>query len=149
MGLAQLLGGIVVLVAGLAITFAASQLPYMSEFGPGPGLLPLWIGIVLSACAVGLIVKAAKGYGEQTGAFFQARTKQVVFIFATLVATILLIRVLGLSIALALFSGFTARMTGPHGMVLCVSMAVVTAVAVKLIFGHMLDIPIPKGIVGF
>jgi hypothetical protein len=28
-------------------------------------------------------------------------------------------------------------------------MAVVTAAAVRLIFGHMLDIPLPKGFIGF
>ena len=51
MGVANLLAGIVVLLFGSLVAFSASQLPYKGEYGPGPGFLPLWIGIALIGCA--------------------------------------------------------------------------------------------------
>jgi len=48
MRFADLLGGVVVLLFGLSVVFFSSQLPYTSEYGPGPGLLPLWLGVGLA-----------------------------------------------------------------------------------------------------
>lgn len=148
MGIANVLGGVVALILGLCITFFASQLPYQAEYGPGPGLLPLWIGIGLSACAILTIIKAISQYRRQEGKFFQPKTRQVLFILATLVVTFLLVPFLGLSLDLALFTGFTMRSTGRHGWAFCGFMAVATAAAVRIIFGYMLDIPLPKGFIG-
>ncbi len=148
MGAANLIGGACVLVLGLVITYLSSQMTYMSEFGPGPGLLPLWIGIALSGCAVLTILRAIAQYKRQEGKFFQPKTTRVVFIFGALIVTFLLVRPLGLALSLALFTGFTMRATGRHGWILCLFMAVATAAAVMIIFGHMLDIPLPKGFVG-
>jgi putative tricarboxylic transport membrane protein len=148
MGAANVIGGIVTLVAGLSITFFAWQLPYSSEYGPGPGLLPLWIGMVLSASAILTIVNALRHYGHQEESFFQPKTRQVLFILVALIATFLLVPFLGLSVGLALFTGFTMRKTGHHSWILCGIMAVATAVAVWVIFGYMLDIPLPKGFIG-
>ena len=55
MRLADLIGGVVVLILGLAVVFFSSQLPYYSEYGPGPGFLPLWLGVVLIGCAIFVI----------------------------------------------------------------------------------------------
>jgi succinate dehydrogenase hydrophobic anchor subunit len=40
------------------------------------------------------------------------------------------------------------RAAGRHSWILCIVTAVVTAAAVRVIFGVMLDIPLPKGVVG-
>jgi len=148
MGLANLLAGIAVLLFGSVVTYSASQLPYRAEYGPGPGFLPFWIGIVLIGCAVVTIIRAVRQYGREKGRFVQPKTRQVAFVFVTLIITFLLVPVFGLSLGLALFTGFTMRTAGRHGWVLCVLTAVVTAAAVRVIFGVMLDIPLPKGVVG-
>lgn len=145
---ANLLAGIVVLLFGSVVVFSASQLAYKGEYGPGPGFLPLWIGIALIGCAIAAILKAIRQAGHEKGRFIQPKTHQVAFIFVTLVVTFLLVPVLGLSLGLALFTGFTMRTAGRHGWILCVATAVVTAAAVRLIFGVMLDIPLPKGYFG-
>jgi putative tricarboxylic transport membrane protein len=147
-GVANLLAGIVVLLFGSVVTFSASQLPYKGEYGPGPGFLPLWIGIALIGCAIAAILKAVRQVGGEKGKFIQPKTRQVAFIFVTLIVTFLLVPVFGLSLGLALFTGFTMRTAGRHGWILCVGTAVVTAAAVRVIFGVMLDIPLPKGYIG-
>jgi len=148
MGIANLLAGIGVLLFGSVVTYSASQLPYRGEYGPGPGFLPLWIGIVLIGCAIVTIIKAVRQYGQEKEGFVQAKTRWVGFVFVTLIVTFLLVRVLGLSLGLALFTGFTMRTAGRHGWILCLVTAVVTAAAVRVIFGVMLDLPLPKGVAG-
>ncbi len=148
MGVANLLAGIGVLLLGSVVAFFASRLPYKAEYGPGPGFLPLWIGVALIACAIATIIKAVRQYGHEEGRFIQPKTRQVAFVLVTLMITFLLVPVFGLSLGLALFTGFTMRTAGRHGWVLCVLVAVATAAAVRFIFGYGLDIPLPKGYIG-
>ena len=49
---ARVFGGLAVLALGIAVIFFSRQLPYHSDYGPGPGFLPIWIGYVLATCAV-------------------------------------------------------------------------------------------------
>jgi putative tricarboxylic transport membrane protein len=149
MGVANLIGGTFILVLGVTITYLSSQMTYMSEYGPGPGLLPFWIGVALSACAVLTIIRAIVHYKKPDQKFFQPKTGKVAFILAALIITFILVRPLGLALSLSLFTGFTMRATGRHGWILCCLMAIATAAAVLVIFGHMLDIPLPKGFMGF
>ena len=148
MGIANLLGGIGVLALGSVVTFFAARLAYKAEYGPGPGFMPLCIGVALIAFGIVTIGKTLRRYGHEEGRFFQPKTKQVAFVLVTLMITFLLVPVVGLSLGLALFTGFTMRAAGRHGWILCVLMAVITAAAVRLIFGHMLGIPLPKGYIG-
>jgi hypothetical protein len=148
MGMANLLAGIVVLFFGAVVTYGASELSYRGDYGPGPGFLPLWIGIVLIGCAIVTILKAVRQYGTEKGRFIHEKTRQVASVFVTLIVTFLLVPALGLSLGLALFTGFAMRTTGRHGWILCLVTAVVTAAAVRVIFGVMLDLPLPKGVIG-
>ena len=151
MASAQVVGGLFLLVLGVLTSLFASRLSYGSEVGPGPGFLPLWIGIGLALCGVATTVKAVRlrrARRTESAPFFMPKTRQVVFIFLTLVATFLLLPVFGLSFGLALFTGFTMRITGRHGWFWCGLATVVTAAAVRFVFGYLLDIPLPRGLVG-
>jgi len=148
MDISQLFGGVAVLVLGVLISFFAWRLPYGSDVGPGPGFMPLWIGIGLGLCGLATTIKAARTLRPQDAQFFLPKTKQVVLIFATLVATFLLLPVLGLTAGLALFTGFTMRATGRHGWFWCGVATVACAAAVRIVFGSLLDIPLPKGLIG-
>ena len=75
MGVANLLAGIVVLLFGSVVTFFASRLPYRAEYGPGPGFLPLWIGMVLVGCAIVTIVKAVRQTDKKKEGFIQPKTR--------------------------------------------------------------------------
>src|SRR5512136_28409 len=101
MRLADLIGGVFVLILGLAVVFFSSQLTYYSEFGPGPGFLPLWVGIIISACAVYVIVDLLRRHGG-TGEFFKLRTRLGLQIFIAIIITFLLLPVVGFAIGLAL-----------------------------------------------
>ena len=54
---ANIIGGVAFFLLGVAtITFAWLDLPYTSDFSPGPGFLPLWLGIGLAISAVPVII---------------------------------------------------------------------------------------------
>ncbi len=148
MRLADLIGGVFVLIFGLAVVFFSSQLTYYSEFGPGPGFLPLWVGIIITACAIYVIIDLLKKHGG-TGEFFRLRTRLGLQIFITIIITFLLLPLLGFSIGLALFIGVTMRMMGKHRWVLCGLTAIVTAIGIRFIFISWLTIPLPRGLIGW
>jgi hypothetical protein len=148
MRLADLIGGVFVLILGLAVIFFSSQLTYYSEFGPGPGFLPLWVGIIITACAVYVIIDLLKKHGGKEE-FFKPRTRLGLQILVAIIITFLLLPVVGFAIGLALFIGVTMRMMGKHRWVLCGLTAIVTAIGIHFIFISWLTIPLPQGLIGW
>jgi putative tricarboxylic transport membrane protein len=148
MRLADLIGGVVVLFFGLAVVFFSSQLSYYSEYGPGPGFLPLWVGIVIAGCAIYVIIDVLKKH-DKIGTFFKPRTKLGLHVLIIIFITFLLLPLLGFSIGLALFVGITMRIMGKHRWVSCSLTAVVTAICIHLIFISWLTIPLPQGLIGW
>jgi hypothetical protein len=148
MRIADLIGGAVVLILGLGGIFFSSQMEYYSEFGPGPGFLPLWVGICITGCAVVLILNLLRKH-EKAGAFFKLRTKEGFKLLIIIIATFFLLPLLGFSIGFGLFAGVTMRIMGRHGWVICGLTAVGIAIGIRLVFSYWLMIPLPTGIVGW
>ncbi|NWF91699.1 MAG: tripartite tricarboxylate transporter TctB family protein [Syntrophaceae bacterium] len=148
MRMADLIGGVVVLLLGLAVVFFSSQLPYYSEYGPGPGFLPLWVGVVIVGCAMFVLVNVLRKH-EKIGVFFKARTKLGLRVLAMIFITFLLLPLLGFSIGLGLFVGITMRIMGRHHWASCGLTSVVTAICIHLIFISWLTIPLPQGLIGW
>ena len=148
MRVADLIGGVVVLLLGLAAIYFSSQLEYYSEFGPGPGFLPLWVGICITGFAIVLIFNILRKHGK-VGAFLKPRTREGVKLLIIIIATFFLLPFLGFSIGFGLFAGVTMRFTGRHRWIICGLTAVGIAIGIRYVFGHWLSIPLPAGIVGW
>jgi putative tricarboxylic transport membrane protein len=148
MWLARVFGGATVLALGLAVVFFARQLPYHSDYGPGPGFLPTWIGYVLVLCSLVVIVQELRT--ADTGAtFFQPRTRLAIKVLMVIAIAFLLFPLLGFSVGFGLFICATMRLMGGHRWVTCGVAAIVTAVGIHYLFGQWLDIPLPTGLVGW
>ncbi len=145
MWLADLIGGIVVLLFGLAVVFFSQQLQYMSEYGPGPGFLPLWLGIGITVCSLGVLYNTVKKR-EKTGDFFQPLTRVGVKMLAVIVGGFLALPVLGFSVGLALLAAVSMRLIGKHGLLACAITAVASAIGIHYVFAEWLSIPLPTGI---
>jgi hypothetical protein len=148
MRIADLIGGVIVLLLGLAVIFFSSQLEYYSEYGPGPGFLPLWVGIIIAGCAIYVIIDVLKKH-HKIGTFFKPRTKLGLHVLVIIFITFLLLPLLGFSIGLALFVGITMRIMGKHRWLSCSLTAVVTAICIHLVFISWLTIPLPQGLIGW
>ena len=148
MKVADLAGGVVVLLLGIAIAFFSSQLPYYSEYGPGPGFLPFWLGIVLIGSAVFVLVNILKKH-VKVDAFLKSGTKKSAMMFILIFISFLFLPLLGFSVGLAFFSGVTMRVMGKHSWMACGLTAVGIAIGVHFVFGQWLHIPLPVGMVGW
>lgn len=148
MKVADLVGGLVVLLLGIAIVFFSFQLPYQSEYGPGPGFLPLWLGIVLIGSAVFVVLNILRKQAK-TEAFLKPGTKRGALMFVSIFVSFLLLPLLGFAVGLAFFSGVTMRMMGKHSWMACGLTAVGIAIGIHFVFGQWLHIPLPGGVVGW
>jgi len=148
MRIADFIGGVAVLILGLAAIYFSSQLEYYSEFGPGPGFLPLWIGISIAGFAIVVIFNILRKH-EKVGVFLKPRTREGFKLLLIIIATFFLLPLLGFSIGFGLFAGITMRVMGKHSWIACSLTAVGIAIGIRYVFGHWLSIPLPKGIVGW
>jgi putative tricarboxylic transport membrane protein len=148
MRLAELTGVIVLLLLGVAIFFFSLELPYMAEYGPGPGFLPRWLSLALVGCSVAVLVGLLRKQ-KKDEPFFKPRTREGVKVLGLIIINFLFLPVLGFSVVLALFTGITMRAMGRHSWVLCGLTALGVAIAIHLIFIQWLTIPLPEGIVGW
>jgi putative tricarboxylic transport membrane protein len=148
MWIAEFIAAVVGVLLGITVIFLASQLPYMSEYGPGPGFLPLWVGGGILACGIVIFIQVLKKYGKAAN-FFKPGTKMGVKILIEIIITFLLFPLIGFSVALGLFTGVAMRTMGKHKWVSCGLTSLVTAISVHFLFGHYLTIPLPTGIIGF
>ncbi len=137
-----------ILALGIAAIFFARQLPYHSDYGPGPGFLPTWIGCVLVVCAVFVTAQELRLPNKEES-FFQPRTLMAVKVLVVIGITFLLFPLLGLSVGFGIFICATMRLMGNHRWVTCGFAAIVTAVTIHFLFGQWLDIPLPTGLVGW
>jgi uncharacterized membrane protein len=148
MKVADLVGGVAVLLLGIAIVFFSSQLPYYSEYGPGPGFLPLWLGIVLIGSAVFVLLNILRKH-VKVDTFLKPGTKQSAMMLILIFISFLLLPLLGFSVGLAFFSGVTMRVMGKHGWMACGLTTVGIAIGIHFVFGQWLHIPLPAGMVGW
>ncbi len=148
MKVADLVGGLVVLLIGIAIVFFSSQLPYNSEYGPGPGFLPLWLGIVLIGSAVFVLLNVFRKH-VKADTFLKPGTKKSGMMFILIFISFLLLPLLGFAVGLAFFCGLTMRVMGKHSWMACSLTAVGLAIGIHFVFGQWLHIPLPAGIVGW
>lgn len=144
---ANVIGGVAVLALGIVVILLSRRLPYHSDYGPGPGFLPTWIGYVLIGCAVILTVQGLRGQDKGT-AFIQPRTRLGVKVLVAVACTFLLFPLLGFAVGFGLFVAASMRLMGSHRWVMCGLTGVATAVGIHYLFGRWLDIPLPTGVFG-
>lgn len=145
---ANVIAGVAVFLTGIATIHFARLLPYIAEFGPGPGFLPLWLGIVLTTCSVPVIIADLR-HTDKSGAFVVPETRKCLKVLMLVVVAYLILPVLGFSASLALITAGGMRLMGKHSWVSCAITAAVTAVCIHVLFGRWLGIPLPEGMIGW
>jgi small-conductance mechanosensitive channel len=146
---ANIIAGAAVFLLGIATTILAwVTLPYTGDFGPGPGFLPLWLGITLTVCSIPVIITELRTK-EKSERLFRPETAKCLKVLILIVTVFLALPVFGFSAGLALITGGGMRIMGKHGWVSCVVTVIGTAVCIHYLFGQWLSIPLPKGMVGW
>ena len=96
---ANIIAGVAVFLLGVATTVLAwLTLPYTGDFGPGPGFVPLWLGITLMACSVPVIITDLRTK-ERSERLFRPETAKCLRVLILVVTVFLSLPVLGFSVA--------------------------------------------------
>ena len=146
---ANLIAGVAVFLLGIATTLLAwMTLPYSGEFGPGPGFLPLWLGIALVVSSIPVIITDLRKT-DRSERLFQPETWKCLKVLILIVIVFFVLPVLGFSAGLALITAGGMRIMGKRSWVSCVVTVIATAVCIHYLFGQWLSIPIPEGMLGW
>ena len=141
------------IVAGLlcgvfAVLWIATAvgLPYMGDYAPGSGFLPLWLGVCLLALSAVHVVSTVRARAAAAPA---GHWRKVVAVTLGLIVCVAAIEKLGFVIAVGAYLLFLLR--GVEKEPWRTSLGV-TVVAITVLFGLFrlwLQVPLPKGPWGF
>ena len=136
-----------VLLLLASVAFAAGALKHYSWWGPGgPGsaFLPFWLGLIMVALALSLLVRRALAPADWLPRGEGLRDMLVVL--GVTVAFVALLSVTGMVIGTALYLLVLVRYLGRHPWWMTLAIAVAAAGFNWLVFVHWLRVPMPEGI---
>ena len=146
----DILAGLLLIGLGILIIQQALQLDYINEFGPGPGFLPLWLGIGFLALASSLIVMTI--LLPTSPAVGEGSWKEVARALATwggLMVMTALLSWLGFILSFTLLTLFLVLVMDRRPLGTALAVAVGSAFGFYLIFAVALGLPLPLGPWGF
>jgi hypothetical protein len=143
-----------ILMAALSalVIFATRDLPYWSDYSPGPAFAPWWIaacGLFLSALLALQTIRAGVDTLPPEAATTWPGFIRAASTFAVLIAFILLIPVLGLVLTSMLAAAVIMLVVLRRRIVPGLFSVAVTGAVIYGIFLWWLQIPFPKGPLGF
>jgi putative tricarboxylic transport membrane protein len=127
-------------------TGALKQYQWWGSGGPGPAFMPFWLGLVMAALALGMLIRSLKD--KNPGAAWFPRGEGLRDILVVLGVTTLfvaLLNVLGMVIGTALYLAVLVRYLGKHPWWMTGAVAVAAAFFNWLVFVHWLHVPFPEG----
>ncbi|MDF1593828.1 MAG: tripartite tricarboxylate transporter TctB family protein [Desulfobacterales bacterium] len=136
----------------LWLILEALQFDYLSEFGPGPGFEPFWLGIFLSILSIFLFVNTFRRRGDKE--YEKPRLPgwkslgRIGIILLLIAGFALSFNTLGLLITVFLFVALILFTLEKVGILKSIFYGIVFSGFVVLIFSYWMDINFPKGFLG-
>jgi hypothetical protein len=133
---------------GVFVSYQASRLPYWTDRSPGPGFLPLWLGLALVVCAAAVLIRsrATAAPGPEPGADVDVRPRQrsiAIALTSFSAAAALLVPFIGFVASTAVLTAGAAWWLDPRRRAAIAVAALLTPATVWLIFVRWLSIPLP------
>jgi putative tricarboxylic transport membrane protein len=148
---AEFIAGLVLASFGSFVIYAARDLPYSSEFGPGPGFFPLWIGIGILACSL-FIMFTCFAHPDGTDGKGQAITvgmRRALGAWSAFAITVALLPRIGFVLSLALLTVFLILVLERRSAWVAFGVALCLAFVFHVIFTLVLGVSLPAGPWGF
>ena len=140
------------LAFAIYICIESIRLPLGSFRDPGPGFLPLLVGLILAALSVVCFIQArAAESTDQKGSWYsQERRKNLIWILLALFAYALVLDILGFLISTFLLLSFLFRFgMEPQKWFWAIGGSVIASLSCYVVFELWLRTQLPKGILGF
>lgn len=149
----DLLSAIVLASFGSFVIYEARRLPYRSEFGPGPGFLPLWIGIGIVACSAVMLYayffRTERNSEEETAKPTRIELARALGAWLAFVAAIVFLPFIGFGLSLGLLTAFLIFVLDRRSSWVALGVAMALALGFHLVFVIALGVSLPVGVLGF
>jgi putative tricarboxylic transport membrane protein len=137
------------LALGLAIYVmveSRTALNYYTEYGPGPGFLPFWCGVLLAGFSVAWLFQVSFRAVEAPPEGFvppRAGLVRIISVMGALLAFALLMGWIGFHLAMLAFLWFLLLRVGGQRHVVSFLLALAGSTAFTYLFRNRLDVPLP------
>jgi hypothetical protein len=138
----------VFLLLGAFICFEGLQVPVGTVRMPGAGFFPLLLGIALGGLALLLLATSLLSTAAEAFRIWPERA-EVVYLGATVAAAVLLFERAGFLVTMTLFLVVAVRVLGKTAWPTVIALAAVGSATAYVVFGRVLQIALPSGIVPF
>ena len=137
-----------VLCALFAVLWIATALglPYLGDYAPGSGFLPLWLGVGLLALSLIHVVSSAR---NPVAAPTAGHWRKVVAVALGLIICVAVIERLGFVLAVGAYLLFLLRAVEKEPWRTSLAVSVGTIAVLFALFRVWLHVPLPKGPWGF
>jgi putative tricarboxylic transport membrane protein len=149
---ADLITGTVLLVLAGYVIYEAWMMPPSGTFGPGSGFFLFWLGIILAALSLILVVGAAvRREDPNAGSPFPARQAlfAVAKVLGGLVFFTVLMETLGFLVNTFIFVTYLMKVVQRERWRMTVVIAVATTACLYTVFQLLLGITLPRNMLGF
>lgn len=133
------------------VIYEASSLPYYSEYGPGPGFLPLWLGMGIFVLALSLVFANLLGFARIEEGVPQPWTAigRALGGWVGLMVAIALLPWVGFGLSFAFLTTLLILVLEGRSPLTALGTAVSLSLGFYLIFALALGVPLPSGPWGF
>jgi putative tricarboxylic transport membrane protein len=148
---ADLVTGLALLVFGVGYAAVAwRHYPYWSSTGPGSGFLPIWVGAVMTALALLLVLSAARpATGPEARWLPRGRgLVRLVVVVAAIAVFVAVMDLIGMVLGSALFLFAILRFLERYPWPWAVGIAVGVAGLIYGVFTYWLQVPFPTSPLG-
>ena len=144
--------GLGLAVAYLVLLWQSTFFPYGSEFAPGPGFAPIWLSVLGILLSLLIAVNAWRGRSRPDfvpDVSERAGLVRVATAVVGLLGLMLLVRPLGLILALLAYLLFQTLLVQRLTWPVALGTSLGTTVFAILVFQRFLNVPFPRGPLGF
>jgi len=140
-------GGITVLATGVIFFFYSTIYPYISEYGPGPGMFPLWLSGLLVLLSGFYIVASLKGEDSSDKMPDRKGMLNMLFLILCMALFVIFLPVLGFNLCASLTLFALLFKAYPWHVNLAISIG--SSVSIYVIFSILLGVQLPVNALGF
>ncbi|MBI4525600.1 MAG: tripartite tricarboxylate transporter TctB family protein [Deltaproteobacteria bacterium] len=148
----NLVVGVLLAGFGILVSYESGELPYLSEFGPGPGFLPFWLGIGVSLLAFLLAFSGFFGFASEEKDGYPKTwlgTRRALIGWSGLMIAIALLPWAGFNVSLALLTGLLIYIFEQRSAWIAGSVAFCLTLGFHVVFVYALGVALPVGPWGF
>jgi putative tricarboxylic transport membrane protein len=138
------------LVIGLLFSIWSATYPIGDLYHPGPGFVPLILGVLLIGFSLNLLRTARRSHSPQKVAFSSTpgQWKKVAYTASILILAAFLLETIGCLLTIFLLIALLMRGVEPQSWRATLLTAFFSALSIYLVFGVFLKQPLPQGPLG-